>query len=597
MTFAEPIAARTWSGRSRATPGSGWIPARPRVRRARGAIMEAAWRQHLHADPPGELAASATTTHRPLRIPFRGWGVRRVSTSFAAAIAVGLLVGSSVFAASRAGGPLYESRLAIESLALPAGVEARVAAQVVHADARLGEAVEAALRHDDPATAAALDAYDRTIDELATADGAAGLTALEAVQFHRTVLLQLAAQTSDGATTGLDRALANSAQVIDRLAAAGTGGNGAAVSTASPRAAAAAPGASMASPRAAVAPGPARTASPRAARVAVGPGTGSNGEPQGGQGGTGGGDHGPGPKATQAPAPAATSAPEPPVKPPGRGARRRPTRTARKPRARRTPPPQPVARRAPPGAPVTPALRSPDEDPMRLTVLGAGPAYTNREGSTAPATSWSRTGPTCCSTSARARFRGSSATWPRRMSTRSSSATSTRTTSSTSCRCATTCATTSSRGAASAWWGRPTSRPGSIRSTTSRGSPPRRCRRRRWAQGPHRIGKLRGHGGPRAAHRREATRSGWRRTPAARASCTAATAAAPTTSCRLVRPGDVLLAEASFGPGPVPQGAQHLDGPAVGRTGDGDAGRPRPARPPPDGPRPGGDDRVLPQRL
>jgi ribonuclease BN (tRNA processing enzyme) len=33
----------------------------------------------------------------------------------------------------------------------------------------------------------------------------------------------------------------------------------------------------------------------------------------------------------------------------------------------------------------------------------------------------------------------------------------------------------------------------------------------------------------------------------------------------LVRPGDVLLAEASFGPGPVPEGALHLDGPAVGR--------------------------------
>jgi ribonuclease BN (tRNA processing enzyme) len=33
----------------------------------------------------------------------------------------------------------------------------------------------------------------------------------------------------------------------------------------------------------------------------------------------------------------------------------------------------------------------------------------------------------------------------------------------------------------------------------------------------------------------------------------------------LVRPGDVLLAEASFGPGPVPEGAFHLDGPAVGR--------------------------------
>ena len=33
----------------------------------------------------------------------------------------------------------------------------------------------------------------------------------------------------------------------------------------------------------------------------------------------------------------------------------------------------------------------------------------------------------------------------------------------------------------------------------------------------------------------------------------------------LVQPGDVLLAEASFGPGPVAPGAQHLDGPAVGR--------------------------------
>jgi len=32
-----------------------------------------------------------------------------------------------------------------------------------------------------------------------------------------------------------------------------------------------------------------------------------------------------------------------------------------------------------------------------------------------------------------------------------------------------------------------------------------------------------------------------------------------------VRPGDVLLTEASFGPGPVPEGAFHLDGPAVGR--------------------------------
>ncbi len=41
----------------------------------------------------------------------------------------------------------------------------------------------------------------------------------------------------------------------------------------------------------------------------------------------------------------------------------------------------------------------------------------------------------------------------------------------------------------------------------------------------------------------------------------------------LVHPGDTLLTEVSFGPGPVPPGANHLDGPAVGalaqRTGAG----------------------------
>ncbi len=42
---------------------------------------------------------------------------------------------------------------------------------------------------------------------------------------------------------------------------------------------------------------------------------------------------------------------------------------------------------------------------------------------------------------------------------------------------------------------------------------------------------------------------------------------------QLVQPGDTLLTEVSFGPGPVPPGASHLDGPAVGalarRTGVG----------------------------
>lgn len=35
---------------------------------------------------------------------------------------------------------------------------------------------------------------------------------------------------------------------------------------------------------------------------------------------------------------------------------------------------------------------------------------------------------------------------------------------------------------------------------------------------------------------------------------------------QLIRPGDVLLSEASFGPGPVPEQRIHLDGPGVGRV-------------------------------
>jgi len=40
---------------------------------------------------------------------------------------------------------------------------------------------------------------------------------------------------------------------------------------------------------------------------------------------------------------------------------------------------------------------------------------------------------------------------------------------------------------------------------------------------------------------------------------------------RLIRPGDTLLAEVAFGPGPVPVGDLHLDGPAVGELAAGTA--------------------------
>jgi hypothetical protein len=192
------------------------------VRRARAAVMEGAWRRHLTP-----LAARPAAK----RGMFSGWSSRRLGVSLTAAILAGLMIGSSAFAASRAGGPLYETRLALETLGFPPGAAARVDARIEAAQARLAEAVEASGRHDPAATRAALDAYDRVIDDLLSADGTAAARALEAVEFHRAVLLEIAGTVPDAAASGIERALLNSQRVIDRLSvsvsSAGTpGANG-----------------------------------------------------------------------------------------------------------------------------------------------------------------------------------------------------------------------------------------------------------------------------------------------------------------------------------------------------------------------------------
>jgi len=189
-------------------------PSPSQVRRARAAVMEDAWRRRI-----ASRAAPASTRRRL----FSAWTTRRLGTAFSAAVLAGLMIGSSAFAASRAGGPLYEARLAVEALSLPSG-PARVDAQLEAAQARLAEAVEASGRHDAAATSAALSAYDRTIDELTTAEGGAAERALEAVQFHHGVLLEIAGNVPDAASSGLERALLNSERVIDRLAAGGNPG-------------------------------------------------------------------------------------------------------------------------------------------------------------------------------------------------------------------------------------------------------------------------------------------------------------------------------------------------------------------------------------
>ncbi len=224
MTVAEPLAGDELERMLARYARVRLDPDPSQVRRARAAVMEDAWRRRL------TTGAARPATRRGL---FSGWGSRRLGLSLTAAVFAGLMVGTSVFAGSRAGGPLYETRLALETLGLPSGAAARVDARIEAAQARLADAVEAAGRHDPAATTAALDAYDRVIDDLLSADGTAAERALEAVQFHHAVLLEIAGTAPEAAAGGIERALLNSERVIDRLNASvssagtpGSNGNG-----------------------------------------------------------------------------------------------------------------------------------------------------------------------------------------------------------------------------------------------------------------------------------------------------------------------------------------------------------------------------------
>lgn len=215
MTVADPLAGEELERLLARYARVRLDPSHAQSKRARSAVMEDAWRRRIEA--------TRVDAGRPARrLPFAGWSMRRMSVSLTAAVVAGLMLGTSAFAASRAGGPLYAPRLALEELGYPTDPDARVDAQLQAAQVRLAEAVEAAGRHDDGATSAALAAYDDTLDDLASASGQAADRALLAIQFHHGVLEQIAARAPAAAQAGLDRAIANSERLMDRLAAADT---------------------------------------------------------------------------------------------------------------------------------------------------------------------------------------------------------------------------------------------------------------------------------------------------------------------------------------------------------------------------------------
>ena len=208
-------------------------PSPAQAKRARSALMEAAWRQRLGApatataDEPSVVAAmtvlpSPYRAGAPSRGPFGGWSTGRLGASFAAAMLAGLMLGTSVFASSRAGGPLYEPRLALEQLTLPSDTQARLEAELALAQGRIAEIVDASDRNDPGAVAAAVKGYLAALDELEESMGGPADRALVAIQAHREVLLRVLGQVPAQAQDGIENALAQSTKVLERLNAAAT---------------------------------------------------------------------------------------------------------------------------------------------------------------------------------------------------------------------------------------------------------------------------------------------------------------------------------------------------------------------------------------
>jgi hypothetical protein len=202
------------------------------ARRARSAVMEAAWRRRIVGpmDDSIKVSASAAPLARS-RVSktgsgssrlYGGWGPRRLATTLAAAALAGLLVGSTAFAATRAGGPLYGTRVAIEVLTLPSDPTSRLEAQLAQAQSRLAEIVEAVARNDQGALAAAVHAYDDAVSGLGDATGGAADRALTAIQFHEAILLDVQARAPEAAQAGLANAITHSGAAATRLDAAGS---------------------------------------------------------------------------------------------------------------------------------------------------------------------------------------------------------------------------------------------------------------------------------------------------------------------------------------------------------------------------------------
>ncbi len=178
-----------------------------------------------------QAQALARRTARPRRPRWARVGAVVLAASLGASLAV------AGVAAAQPGGPLYETRLWAETRQLPVDPSARAVAELDRMKARLLEIGEASRAGDSAGAMAALEAYERIVDQASASAIRAGddvaAAVLEAgvgrnVEVLQALLGKVPTQAGVAISRALDAAIARSTAAVERIGAsrpAGTPGH------------------------------------------------------------------------------------------------------------------------------------------------------------------------------------------------------------------------------------------------------------------------------------------------------------------------------------------------------------------------------------
>ena len=164
----------------------------------------------------------------------RGRPWRKAATVvLAASLTLGVAVGGAF--AARPGAPLYDARMWAETLTLPTDPSARAVAELARLKERLREIAEASRAGDAAGATAALEAYERIVDQASASailadDEVAAAILVTGVGRNVEVLRALLGRVPDEATAAISRALdaaiARSTSAVDRINASQPRGPG-----------------------------------------------------------------------------------------------------------------------------------------------------------------------------------------------------------------------------------------------------------------------------------------------------------------------------------------------------------------------------------